>query len=221
MAVSSSTPPRCVHQLISALSPTKFPAIENLMHDWLDSVSDTNTVLTDALIRAKAREIADKMGYTEDKFKASSGWVENFKARQGIKKGKLTENGLSKQRAQALGWGLLAAPSEPTFKPAAERPEMVWPPIAEPICETVDAGPAPLPEPVPVMLQSEDGQTQEVYVMPKVKVVSEGQEIESLDDAERMIDSLMSFAKKRPDIISSEHNEVLRQIIVNILRNHD
>lgn len=221
MAVSFPISPHHLYGLMSTRSPTKFPIIENLMHDWLDSVCDTDIVLTDALIRAKAREIADKTGYTEDKFKASSGWVENFKARQGIKKGKLTETGLNKRKAQALGWGYLATPSEPTFKPATEKPEMVWPPPPEPICEKVEAGPVTLPEPVPVMLQAEDGQTQEVYVMPKVKLVAGEQEIESLDDAERMTSSLIAFAKTRPDVISSDQAEVLREIIVNILRNHD
>lgn len=90
MAVSPLTLPLPAPKLILSLSPTKFPDIENVMREWLDTVSDDGVVFTDALIRAKARDIADRMGYTEEKFKESSGWVENFKARQGIKKGKLT-----------------------------------------------------------------------------------------------------------------------------------
>ena len=39
------------------------------------------------MIRTKAREVAREMDIGEDKFKASAGWVENFKHRQGIKKG--------------------------------------------------------------------------------------------------------------------------------------
>ena len=217
MAVSPYIAPPS-YAFISVSSPTKFPVIENLMLDWLDVVGDTDIILTDAMIRAKAREIADRHGYTEDKFKASSGWVENFKARQGIKKGRLTDNGLNKRRARALGCGYLAQPSEPTFKPPEQ---IVWPPIPEPICEKVEAGPATLPGPVPLLMQSEDGQTREVYVMPKVKVVTEGTEPESLDDAEQITTSLMVFARKRPDVITDDQSEVLRQILVSIMRHHD
>ena len=39
------------------------------------------------MIRNKAREIAKSLRISEDKFKASSGWVENFKHRHGIRRG--------------------------------------------------------------------------------------------------------------------------------------
>ncbi|OBZ68949.1 Tigger transposable element-derived protein 6 [Grifola frondosa] len=67
--------------------PSKFPYLEAQLAKWLEECNAKNTILTDALIRAKAREIGDGMHLTEDKFKASSGWVENFKNRHGIKKG--------------------------------------------------------------------------------------------------------------------------------------
>lgn len=221
MAVSSPTSPQRACELIPAPSPTKFPAIENLMRDWLDSVSDDGIVFTDALIRTKARQIADSMGMTEDKFKASSGWVENFKARQGIKKGKFSGVGTDVQKARALGWGYLAVSNEPAFKPPAERPEMMWPPPPPEPIEKMESGPAPIPEPVPLLVQSEDGQTKEVYVMPKVKVVAELDEPETLDDAERLLEALSKFADKRPDIITLDQKEALREMYVNILRHHD
>lgn len=43
--------------------------------------------LSDSLIRNKARDIAKALRISEDKFKASSGWVENFKHRHGIRRG--------------------------------------------------------------------------------------------------------------------------------------
>lgn len=46
-----------------------------------------NTTLSDSLIRNKARDIAKALRISEDKFKASSGWVENFKHRHGIRRG--------------------------------------------------------------------------------------------------------------------------------------
>lgn len=42
--------------------------------------------MTDALIAARALELAKAKGYTEKEFKASPGWVENFKHRTGISK---------------------------------------------------------------------------------------------------------------------------------------
>lgn len=42
--------------------------------------------MTDALIAARALELARARGYTEKEFKASPGWVENFKHRVGISK---------------------------------------------------------------------------------------------------------------------------------------
>lgn len=46
-----------------------------------------NTLLTDALIRNKAKETARSLQIPDERFKASSGWVENFKHRHNIRKG--------------------------------------------------------------------------------------------------------------------------------------
>jgi len=45
--------------------------------------------LTDLYIRVKAKEVAKDIGIGEDKFKASSGWVENFKHRHNVRRGVL------------------------------------------------------------------------------------------------------------------------------------
>ncbi|TFK52288.1 hypothetical protein OE88DRAFT_1724991 [Heliocybe sulcata] len=83
--------------------PTKFPEIELELHDWLLDCKEDNIQLTDALIRNKAKEVARSMSITDDKFKASSGWVENFKHRHGIRKGIWHGNGRDWAIARALG----------------------------------------------------------------------------------------------------------------------
>ncbi|KAL0960654.1 hypothetical protein HGRIS_005682 [Hohenbuehelia grisea] len=67
--------------------PSKFPDIEAQLVKWLEECKRNGTGLTDALIRNKAKEIARELNISEDKFKASSGWVENFKHRHGIRGG--------------------------------------------------------------------------------------------------------------------------------------
>lgn len=131
----------------------------------------------------------------------------------------LTGAGTDVQRARALGWGVLAVANEPTFKPE----EMAWPPPPLERVEPIEAGPAPVPEPVPLLVRAEGGQTQEVYVMPKVKIAEdvEGPDANDLDEAERLADALCQFANKRVDIISRDQRETLREILVNIVRHHD
>lgn len=55
--------------------------------NWLIQMKQQNTLLTDALIRNKAKETARNLQIPEERFKASSGWVENFKHRHNIRKG--------------------------------------------------------------------------------------------------------------------------------------
>ncbi|PCH40002.1 CenpB-DNA-bind-domain-containing protein [Wolfiporia cocos MD-104 SS10] len=73
--------------LVSKYRPSKFPHLESQLESWLQECSRNEILLTDALIRTQAKKVALELGLTEDKFKASSGWVENFKARHGISKG--------------------------------------------------------------------------------------------------------------------------------------
>ena len=65
--------------------------------------TDDKIVMTDAMIRNKAREISRNLGWPEERFKASSGWVENFKHRHGIRKGIWHGNGTNTLAARALG----------------------------------------------------------------------------------------------------------------------
>jgi hypothetical protein len=55
----------------------------NSLQEW----SDRDEVITDQLIRERALSIAKSFHITSDKFKGSSGWVENFKHRHDIRRG--------------------------------------------------------------------------------------------------------------------------------------
>ncbi|KAJ8523164.1 hypothetical protein ONZ45_g257 [Pleurotus djamor] len=68
--------------------PSKFPTIEIKLRNWLEQATTSNQSLSDAMIRSKAKEFAHEVGYDDEKFKASSGWIENFKHRNNIKGGK-------------------------------------------------------------------------------------------------------------------------------------
>ncbi|TIB34834.1 hypothetical protein E3P86_02773 [Wallemia ichthyophaga] len=69
--------------------PSKFPDIESRLSAWAQDCALTNYYLTDHAIREKAKTVARSLGYPEEKFKASSGWVEKFKERNNIRKGKV------------------------------------------------------------------------------------------------------------------------------------
>jgi hypothetical protein len=69
--------------------------------------------LTDSVIRNKAKEVAKQLQIPEDKFKASSGWVENFKHRHGIRRGQFHGNGRNARLGRLHGVG--GADSAPHF----------------------------------------------------------------------------------------------------------
>lgn len=83
----------------------KWPRIEMLMQDWVLEEHRKGTIFSDSMIHKKALEFAADYPYIIgiEKFKASPGWVENFKARQGIKKGQYLGDGLAKKIALATG----------------------------------------------------------------------------------------------------------------------
>jgi Tc5 transposase DNA-binding domain len=53
----------------------------------LREISKDGSLLSDILIRTKAKEVALEQNVLDEKFKASSGWVDNFKSRAGIRRG--------------------------------------------------------------------------------------------------------------------------------------
>ncbi|TCD63250.1 hypothetical protein EIP91_005806 [Steccherinum ochraceum] len=89
--------------LLARTRPTKFPILEMRLEKWLRECHEAKIIFTDALIRDKAKEIARSMDWPEEKFKASSGWVENFKHRHGIRKG--IWSGYGQRYSQAVANG--------------------------------------------------------------------------------------------------------------------
>ncbi|THG97292.1 hypothetical protein EW026_g4675 [Hermanssonia centrifuga] len=73
-------------RFVAKLRPTKFYMIEGPMTEWLLECATNNVILTDALIRDKAKSLIPDW-VADGRFKASPGWLDNFKRRHGIKGG--------------------------------------------------------------------------------------------------------------------------------------
>lgn len=65
----------------------KFPNLEEEMIPWLEDCREKGIVISDAAIKDKAASINQAGTVAGPDFKASGGWLENFKRRQGIKGG--------------------------------------------------------------------------------------------------------------------------------------
>ncbi|KAG8693831.1 hypothetical protein FRC08_008858 [Ceratobasidium sp. 394] len=66
--------------------PSKFPEIETELLKWVKECQENGVGITDTRIKIKARECAKEIGLPDGKFKASSGWIENFKVRNSLTK---------------------------------------------------------------------------------------------------------------------------------------
>lgn len=110
----------------SRSSPSKFPEVEEELVKWLIEVTEGKQVLTDAAIRTKAKEVARILQIPEDKFKASSGWIENFKHRHGIRRGIWYGDGKNTRVARAVGAGALPEDDESDD----EHPRKIMPSVA-------------------------------------------------------------------------------------------
>ncbi|RDX50295.1 CenpB-DNA-bind-domain-containing protein [Lentinus brumalis] len=106
--------------LVAKLRPSKFPTLERHLEDWVKLASKTGKTLTDSVLRQKAREIGDEMGYTTEKFKASSGWLENFKHRHGIRRGVWHNDGTLEAKYRAYASDFMP----PNPGPWLQRPEV-------------------------------------------------------------------------------------------------
>lgn len=85
---------------------------------WLEECSNKKITLSDNSIRSKAKETAKRLHISDEKFKASSGWVENFKTRHGIRAGVWSGAGKLSQPAHILidGTGeAILSPLNPAF----------------------------------------------------------------------------------------------------------
>ncbi|KIJ64485.1 hypothetical protein HYDPIDRAFT_175459 [Hydnomerulius pinastri MD-312] len=83
--------------------PSKFPEVEEELVNWLVLMKQQNALLTDALIRNKAKETARNLQIPDERFKASSGWVENFKHRHNIRKGVWLGAGKALRATRGIG----------------------------------------------------------------------------------------------------------------------
>ncbi|KAJ7147523.1 Tc5 transposase DNA-binding domain-containing protein [Mycena crocata] len=97
--------------------PSKFPEIEEDMVKWLLQCRDNDTILSDSMIRNKAKAIAHDLGIVEERFKASSGWIENFKHRHGVRAGIWVGDGKNVRAARALGLGPRPDDETPLLSP--------------------------------------------------------------------------------------------------------
>ncbi|RPD62767.1 CenpB-DNA-bind-domain-containing protein [Lentinus tigrinus ALCF2SS1-6] len=116
--------------LVAKLRPSKFPSLERRLEEWVKLASKSGKTLTDSVLRQKAREFGDEMGYTADKFKASSGWLENFKHRHGIRRGVWHGDGLLDAKYRAYATDFIPTMPEPYVPPP---PGFVHPPSPAPI----------------------------------------------------------------------------------------
>ncbi|CCM05934.1 uncharacterized protein FIBRA_08173 [Fibroporia radiculosa] len=125
---------------VAKFRPSKFPEIEHQLEKWLQQCTKDDVHITDAMIREEAKQVARNLGWSEDRFKASSGWVENYKIRVGIKGGKCSVVGRDALRARANGCGFLP-------------PDVAQHTPDDPLQRELDALPASLPDPPPAPAQ--------------------------------------------------------------------
>ena len=62
---------------------TPFPLVEEALVIWVDNTLKANLIITDGILSTKALSFAFLL--KEDKFKGSSGWVDNFKKQHNLK----------------------------------------------------------------------------------------------------------------------------------------
>ena len=99
----------CTH---TPVRPSKFPSLERRLEEWVKIASKAGKTLTDSVLRQKARELGDEMGYTADKFKASSGWLENFEHHHGIRRGQYNGSATRVFLGQCMAAGVHKVPTE-------------------------------------------------------------------------------------------------------------
>ena len=68
----------------------RHPELEDLLMQWGRQETRKNIRLTDEQVREKALQFADSLHILPSAFKASAGWLENFKERGGFRNGKFS-----------------------------------------------------------------------------------------------------------------------------------
>ena len=80
----------------------KDPAVDEAMVQWISASREKNAPLSGPLVMQKAEEMAKKMG--KETFKATNGWFERFKKREGLKTKKLHGEGQAADIAAQEDW---------------------------------------------------------------------------------------------------------------------
>lgn len=81
---------------------TKFPQLEEQMQGWLAECFQAGKPITDAAIREKAKSLVPEL-VLMGTFKASAGWLDNFKQRNGISRGQWSGTGTRALDQRAAG----------------------------------------------------------------------------------------------------------------------
>ncbi|CAG8822447.1 6125_t:CDS:2, partial [Gigaspora rosea] len=63
------------------IASPKFPQVEKALEIWIGSAEQQNLIISGNIICQKALQFATLLGISEEKFKASQGWLARFKAR--------------------------------------------------------------------------------------------------------------------------------------------
>jgi len=66
--------------------PVKFPMLDYAMNIWVENVTAGGIILTDLLIKEKAKVFAEAFGIQENQLSFSNGWLDKFKKRNNIRK---------------------------------------------------------------------------------------------------------------------------------------
>lgn len=93
---------------------TKFPDIEAALLRWIPEWRAQNgrEKIPDKVLFSKGHEIAKHLGYTDDEFKASAGWLANFKNRNGVNRTKSISEASSLPLSSPPGASFLVSTSE-------------------------------------------------------------------------------------------------------------
>ena len=64
---------------------SKFGEMNDLLYQWYRKAVSRNIYPDGPLLKEKAKQIADHLGYTDDSFSASNGWLDSWKKRHNVK----------------------------------------------------------------------------------------------------------------------------------------
>jgi len=173
--------------------PSKFPKIEKALVHKLWAASQGGTILSDSFIRSIAKKVAEEQQVAPERFKASSGWVDNFKSRAAIRRGVMTKGleGLQIDEDSSDSEGIVHIITQPTFGDPDSEDSPEPPSVSQP-----HHGYQLLPPPQPpsILLRVNEGAA-------------------TLPDAENAINLLRAFVADQPeDFVTDAERDALVHI---------